>query len=147
MRTLVSVPGERQIDASSDAVWSVVSDPAMHERLDPRCRLESTSGDAGQVGSEYVLVVKAGRFTKVRLRYVVVESEPNSRLVANVSRSGRQQGEQRAELSPDGLGTNLRWTVSVSVPSFTARLAARASERQLTEWLAAVEREAVRMDS
>ena len=65
---MVSVTQERRISATPDAVWYVISTPEMHERLDARCHLESTTG-GGDVGSEYVLVVRAG-LARARLRYV-----------------------------------------------------------------------------
>lgn len=143
MRTSVSVTEERLIAASPAAVWSIVSDPAMHERLDPRCRLETASSEGDQVPSEYVLVVQAGALTKVRLRYFIVDAEPNVRWMAEVSRGGKAQGEQRAELSSSGEGTLLRWMVTLWTGRLTRRLTAASCERQLRTWLAAVEREAV----
>lgn len=38
----------------------MVSDPVMHERLDPRCRLVSATGKTGEPGSGYELTVRAG---------------------------------------------------------------------------------------
>lgn len=142
MRKPVSLTEERTIAASPAAVWSVISDPVMHERLDPRCRLGSTSGTTGEVGSRYELTVRAGALTKVRLQYDVVEAEPEARWAAAVSRDGRPQGEQRAEMSPSEGGTLLRWTVTMMAGGLTCRLAAASGRQQLRTWLAAVEREA-----
>lgn len=143
MRTPLEVTEECTIAASTNVVWSVISSPAMHERLDPRCRLESTSGEAGQVSSEYLLTVRAGLFARFRLRYVIVDAEPSTRLVAEVSRGEKRAGEQRAELVPDGAGTLLRWTVVQWVSSPARRIAEATTRRQLTTWLEAVEREAL----
>ena len=73
---MISVTQERRISATPDAVWYVISTPEMHERLDARCHLESTTG-GGDVGSEYVLVVRAG-LARARLRYVVREAIPEA---------------------------------------------------------------------
>lgn len=119
----------------------------MHERLDARCRLESTSGGDGLVSSEYVVALSAGGHRTIRLRYVVVDAEPNVRLVAKVSRDGKDQGEQRAELSPIDGGTQLRWTVTFPAGRLARRLVVAVAGRQLRTWLAAVEREAVAASS
>ena len=115
----------------------------MHERLDPRCRLESWSGEPGQVSSEYVLAVNAGLFASFRLRYLIVDAEAPSRLAAEVTRGGKRAGEQRAELVPDGSGTLLRWTTVLWVGPRTRRIAEATSRKQLKTWLDAVEREAL----
>jgi uncharacterized protein YndB with AHSA1/START domain len=138
----VSVAKERLIAADPAAVWFVVSNPAMHERLDARSRLESTVGNDGQIGSEYVVVFSAG--AKFRIRYVIVDAEPNVRLVAAVSTGGTKQ-EQRADIWPTGEGTLLRFTVTLPAPWFvlTRRTVTRAVARQMEKWLSAVEREAL----
>jgi hypothetical protein len=66
---------------AADAVWSVISTPAMHERLDARLRLESSTGDNGSLLSEYVLAMSRGSRASVHLRYVIVDAEQNVRLV------------------------------------------------------------------
>lgn len=141
----MSVTEERLIAASPAAVWSVVSNPAIHPRLDARSQLESTVGDAGQPSSEYVLVVGAAAGIKVRLRYMIVDAQPNVRLVAAVSRDGKNHSEQRAEIWPNRDGTLLRWTVTAPgglLPP-TRRLLAVVMAHQLRTWLLAVEREAL----
>lgn len=140
----VSVTEERLIAAPPAAVWFVVSNPAMHERLDSRSRLESSVGNDGQIGSEYVVVFRAGVGVKFRVRYLIVDAEPNVRLAATVSAGGTVQ-EQRADIWSTGGGTLLRWTVTYSAPWFgpTRRIMASAVARQTRKWLSAVEREAL----
>jgi carbon monoxide dehydrogenase subunit G len=137
----VSVTRERHIPATPDAIWSVISTPEMHERLDSRCHLESATGDGG-AGSEYVLVVRAG-LIKTRLRYVVRESVPERRWIAEVDRGGSAAGVQHADLSRDEAGTLLRWNVTLSAGRLTRHLVTRSCERELERWLAAVDREAL----
>ena len=96
MKSMISVTQERSISATPDAVWYVISTPEMHERLDSRCQLESATGD-GDVGSEYVLVVRAG-LARARLRYVVREAIPEAMWVAEVDRGGKEAGVQHAQL-------------------------------------------------
>lgn len=134
----MSVTRQQRIAATPAVVWEVVADPSMQERLDRRCHLESTSGDWRSVGSEFVLVARGAR-----LRYVVSDAEPGVRWTATVERAGRQAGVQSGELSADGPGTLLRWTVTLSVGPLLRRLAERSCERELSRWLAAVEREAL----
>ncbi|SDC96501.1 SRPBCC family protein [Nocardioides lianchengensis] len=142
MRTDVAVTQERLIPTRPAAVWSVVADPAMQERLDGRVRLESSSGADGEVGSGYVLAIRVAPLVKMRLTYDVVEADPESRLVAHVTRKGVRYGEQHAELTSGPDGTLLRWTVVVSVGPVTARIAEQSVAQQLTPWLDAVAREA-----
>ena len=138
---MVSVTRERRISATPDAVWHVISTPEMHERLDARCRLESTTGDGG-VGSEYNLVVRAG-LARARLRYVVTEAIPDVRWAAEIGRGGNAVGLQQAELVGDEAGTLLRWTVAVPTRRWTRSLVASSCERELEKWLGAVDHEAV----
>jgi len=143
MRTDVSVTQERQLAADPAAVWSVISDPAMHERLDARARLESRSGEDGEAGSGYVLAMRVAPLVKIRLQYDIVEAEREKRLVAHVTRKNSRYGEQQAELTSGPDGTLLRWTVVLSVGPVTARVAEQSIAQQLTPWLEAVEREAL----
>ena len=110
VKSMVSVTQERRIAATPAAVWYVIATPEMHEHLDPRCHLESTTGN-GDVGSEYVLDIHAGR-ARARLRYVVVEAIPETRWAAEITLAGKDAGAQRAELLPEAEGTLLRWTVT-----------------------------------
>lgn len=109
----------------------------MYERLDPRCHLVSTTGN-GDVGSEYVLNVRAG-LVQARLRYVVRETVPETRWVAQIDRAGKDAGIQDAELVPETAGTLLRWTVTLPTGRLTRRLVAASCERELDKWLAAVD--------
>jgi len=136
VKSTVSVTREQRIQAPRADVWAMIADPNMQERLDPRCRAVSATGDWRSVGSEFILAVRG-----VRLRYVVVEADAAVRWVANVQRGGKQVAIQRGELSGDGADTLLRWTVTISAGPLTRRLAARSCERELPRWLAAVERE------
>jgi len=131
-----SVAREQRIAAFPDDVWAVVADPSMQPRLDPRCTLESTTGDWGNVGTEFVLVMRG-----VRLRYMVAESVLGVRWVAEVDRRGKRAAVQQGELSTDGTTTLLRWTVTAWAGPLTRRLAERACESELPRWLTAVERE------
>lgn len=143
MRVPVSVTQDQPIAAAPAAVWAVVSDPAMHERLDRRVRLERGSGVSGEVGSHYEVSIRSGVFTRVRLRYDVVEAQPQRRLAVCITRGGRPQAEQLAELIPRGDHTLLRWTAMVLTASWARRLVEATNPRQLKVWLAAVEREAL----
>jgi carbon monoxide dehydrogenase subunit G len=134
----MSVMQERRIPATPAAVWYVISTPEMHDRLDPRCHLESTTGN-GDVGSEYVLNVGAG-LAQARLHYVVREAIPQTRWVAEMDRAGKYAGVQCAELEPETAGTLLRWTVTQPTGRLTRRLVTAWCERELDKWLAAVER-------
>lgn len=142
MRTALEVTQARSIAAPPDAVWAVISRPAMHERLDRRLSLVSASGEDGQVSSEYVLRYRSGLLT-VRMRYVVIESDPPARLVAEVSRGEKKLAEQRGEVEPAGDGSLLRWTVVQWVGPLTRRFAEASCEKQLKLWLDAVERESL----
>jgi carbon monoxide dehydrogenase subunit G len=143
MRTSLEVTAEQSIAASPDVVWSLLADPATYPRLDKRYRLESTSGEAGTVSSEYLLAVKAGLFTKVRFRFVVVEAERPTRLVTESWRGEKPAGGQRAEIRPEGEGTKLYWTAVLWVWPRTRRFVAASSRQRLKTWLADVEREAL----
>lgn len=138
MKSTVSVTQERRIAATPAAVWYVISTPEMHDRLDPRCHLESTTGN-GDVGSAYVLNVRAG-LLRARLRYIIREAIPETRWVAEVDRAGKDAGVQRAELVPEAAGTLLRWTVTQPSDRLTRRLVTAWCERELDTWLAAVDR-------
>lgn len=134
---------ERLIDADPQVVWSVIAEPAMQERIDPRCRVEFVSGGAGEMSSEYVLAFRSGSLGVTRLRYVVVDAEPGVRWVAAVERGGKAHGEQRAELSTSPNGTLLRWTVTMWAGALNRPLFTATCRRALPKWLAALEREAV----
>lgn len=110
----------------------------MQERLEPRCRVESATGDWRAAGSEFTLNVRG-----VRLRYAVTQAEPGVRWAASVDRAGKQAGAQGGELIAHGTGTLLRWTVTISAGPLVRRLAKRSCERELSRWLSAVEREAL----
>jgi carbon monoxide dehydrogenase subunit G len=138
VKSTVSVTQERRIAATPVAVWYVISTPEMHERLDPRCHLQSTTGN-GDVGSEYVLDVRAG-LARARLRYVVCEAIPETRWVAEIDRAGKAAGVQCAELVPETAGTLLRWTVTLPTARLTRRLVTAWCGRELDKWLAAVDR-------
>jgi len=137
VKSTVSVTQERRIAATPAAVWYVISTPQMHERLDPRCRLESTTGN-GDGGSEFVLNIRAG-LARARLRYLIREAIPETRWVAEVYRAGKDAGVQRAELRPETAGTVLRWTVTLPTGRLTRRLVTASCERELDKWLAAVD--------
>jgi carbon monoxide dehydrogenase subunit G len=137
VKSTVSVTQERRIAATPVAVWYVIATPEMHERLDPRCHLESTTGN-GDVGSEYILNVRVG-LARARLRYVVREAIPETRWVAEIDRAGKDAGVQRAELTPETAGTLLRWTVTLPTGRLTRRLVTASCERELDKWLAAVD--------
>jgi carbon monoxide dehydrogenase subunit G len=141
VKSTVSVTQERHISATPDAVWSVITAPEMHERLDSRCHLESTTG-GGEVGSEYVLLVRAG-LARARLRYVVREAIRETRWIADIHRGGKQAGVQHAELKRAETGTLLRWTVTMPTGRLTRRLVTASCERELEKWLAAVDHEAL----
>lgn len=134
----MSVTREQRISAAPLVVWAIVADPTMQERLDPRCRVESATGDWRAAGSEFILNVRG-----VRLRYVVTQAEPGIRWAASVDRAGKRAGAQGGELAADGTDTLLRWTVNISAGPLVRRLAKRACERELPKWLGAVEREAL----
>lgn len=136
VKNSVSVTCVQRIAATPAEVWAVVADPHMQERLEPRCRLESTTGDWRTAGSEFTLAVRG-----VRLRYVVVEADPGVCWVAQVERSGKRAAIQTGELSAGEAGMMLCWTVTVSVGPLMRWLAQRSCERELLRWLAAVERE------
>ena len=138
---MISVTQERRISATPDAVWYVISTPEMHERLDSRCQLESATGD-GDVGSEYVLVVRAG-LARARLRYVVREAIPEAMWAAEVDRGGKEAGVQHAQLVREDAGTMLRCTVSLPTGRLSRRLVTASCERELEKWLAAVDQEAL----
>lgn len=141
MKSMISVTQERSISATPDAVWYVISTPEMHERLDFRCQLVSATGD-GDVGSEYVLVVRAG-LARARLRYVVREAIPEAMWVAEVDRGGKEAGVQHAQLVREEAGTMLRWTVTLPTGRLSRRLVTASCERELEKWLAAVDQEAL----
>lgn len=138
VKSTVSVTQERRIAATPAVVWYVISTPEMHDRLDPRCHLESATGN-GDVGSEYVLNVRAG-LAQARLHYVVREAIPQTRWVAEMDRAGEYAGVQCAELVPETAGTLLRWTVTQPTSRLTRRLVTAWCERELDKWLAAVDR-------
>ncbi|WP_158647473.1 SRPBCC domain-containing protein [Actinoplanes sp. ATCC 53533] len=138
MKSTVSVTQERRIAATPAVVWYVISTPEMHDRLDPRCHLESATGN-GDVGSEYVLNVRAG-LAQARLHYVVREAIPQTRWVAEMDRAGEYAGVQCAELVPETAGTLLRWTVTQPTGRLTRRLVTAWCERELDKWLAAIDR-------
>jgi carbon monoxide dehydrogenase subunit G len=140
VKSTVSVTQQRHIAATPAAVWYVISTPEMHERLDPRCHLESTTG-SGDVGSEFVLNLRAG-LARARLRYMVREAIPKTRWVAEIDRAGKGAGVQSAELVPEKAGTLLRWTVTLRTGSLTRRLVTASCERELDKWLAAVDHHA-----
>ena len=136
VKSTVSVTREQRISATPADVWAIVADPSMQERLDPRCRVESVTGDWWRAGAEFIVIVRG-----VRLRYVVTEAVPGFRWTANVGRGGKHTAVQSGELIGDGPGTLLRWTVGVSAGPLMRRLVERTCERELPHWLAAVERE------
>jgi carbon monoxide dehydrogenase subunit G len=135
----VSVTQERLIRTTPDNVWSVITAPEMHERLDSRCALGPVNGN---VGSDYELVVRAGA-SKARLRYRIREVAIERRWAADVERGGKSAGTQEADLSPEGQATLLRWTVTLPTTRLTRRLVAASCDRELKQWLAAVERESL----
>lgn len=137
-----SVSEERSIAATPSAVWAVISDPARHERLDPRVRLVSRTGEDGQVGSGYVLTLRYWIVMRIRIRYVIVDADTESRLVAHMSRDDRRVIEQHADLVADPAGSRLRWTMVSPLGPFSRWVARRTAPRELTTWLDAVEREA-----
>lgn len=136
MKDSVSVTRERSIAAPAADIWRVVADPTIQERLSPRCRLESATGDWRLVNSEFTLKVRGAR-----LRYVVIEADPGARWVAQVEHGKKKVGAQIGELSADQTGTLLRWTVTSSAGPLMRRVARRSCERELPRWLAQVERE------
>ena len=133
MKSTVSVTQERRIAAAPAAVWYVVTTPQMYERLDPRCHLESTTGN-GEVGSQYVFTVRAS-LARARLHYLIREA----RWMAEVDRAGKHAGVQRAELLPDTAGTLLRWTVDMPTGRLTRRLVTASCKRELNKWLTTVD--------
>jgi carbon monoxide dehydrogenase subunit G len=143
VKSTVSVTQERRIAASPATVWYLISTPEMHDRLDPRCHLESTTGN-GDVGSEYVLNVRAG-LAQARLRYVVREAIPEKTWVAEIDRAGKDAGVQPAELIPQTAGTLLRWTVTLPTGRLTRCLVTAWCERELDKWLGAVDRHSLSM--
>lgn len=142
VKPTVSVTQERHISATPDAVWFVISTPKMHERLDSRCHLESTTGGDGEAGSEYVLVVRAG-LARARLRYLVREAVQEKSWTADVDRGGKKTAVQQAHLLREEAGTSLRWTVTLSTGRLTRPLVAASCERELKKWLTAVDRESL----
>ncbi|GIF20037.1 hypothetical protein Ate02nite_27670 [Paractinoplanes tereljensis] len=137
VKSTVSVTQERRIAAAPGAVWYVVTTPQMYEQLDPRCHLESATGN-GEVGSQYVFTVRAG-LARARLHYVIREATPDARWMAEVDRAGKHAGVQRAELLPDTAGTLLRWTVDMPTGRLTRRLVTASCKRELSKWLTTVD--------
>jgi len=138
VKSEASVTQQLRIRAGQAAVWDVIADPSMQERLDPRSRVDSASGDWKCAGSEFTLVVRGSR-----VRYVVVQAEPGFRWVSRVEHSGKQIAVQRAELTTSGADTLLHWTVTVSLGSVQRWLWKWSCKREMPRWLAAVEREAI----
>jgi hypothetical protein len=131
-----SVTQELRVRADPAAVWSVIADPSMHERLDPRSRIDSTSGDWRCAGSEFILMTRGSR-----VRYLVVQAEPGLRWMARAEHNGKQLAVLRAELTTSGADALLRWTVTVSLGRVRRWLWKRSCERDMPRWLAAVEGE------
>ena len=127
---------EVRIGADPVAVWSVIADPSMQERLDPRCRVDSALGDWRVAGSEFTIVVR-----RARLRYLVIQAEPGFRWLTRVEHNGKQVAVQRGELTTSEADTLLSWTVTVSVSRLQRWLWERSCKREMPRWLAAVERE------
>lgn len=109
----------------------------MYERLDPRCHLDSATGN-GEVGSQYIFTVRAG-LARARLHYVIREAIPAARWMAEVHRAGKHAGVQRAQLLPDSAGTPLRWTVDMPAGRLTRRLVTASCKRELNKWLTTVD--------
>lgn len=87
MKSTVAVTRKRHISPTPDVVWSVITTPEMHVRLDSRCHLESATGGS-EAGSEYVVTVRAG-VGSTRLRYVIREAIRETRWIADVGRGGK----------------------------------------------------------
>jgi len=100
MKSAVSVTKERRIAAAPDVIWRVISTPQMHERLDPRCCVESTTGGYG-AGSQYVFVVRTG-LKLARLRSVVREAIPHTKWIADVDKAGSMLGSSTPNSSVKG---------------------------------------------
>lgn len=82
MKSTLSVTQERRIATAPDVVWRAISTSQMHERLDPRSRVESTTGKYGATGSQYVLVVRTD-LASARLRYVVRQAILHTKGIAD----------------------------------------------------------------
>ena len=142
-REPVVVVRERAIVAPVAAVWSVIADPAVLARLDPRLCLVSAEGEPGAVGSTYALAMRAGAWTRVTTTTLVTDAEPAVRIVSESSFRGRVLGEQRGDLRTQGDAVVLRWTVTQWPNRLLRSAAVRTAERELPLWLEAVERAAV----
>ncbi len=137
----LTVTEEIVVGASPGAVWTVLTDPALHPELDPRCRLRSTAGTPGTVGSSYVLMVTPARGRPTALEYRLSEVVSERFLNFQVHRpDGVWQTEQRAELIAEGDGVRLRWSIGIDARWVNRPLYRRACARELPTWLAAVDR-------
>lgn len=76
-----SLTFERRIPAGTEAVWAVLTDPHAMTRADRSARVVSTSGNPGEVGSRYNVVVLG-----VTLERVVTEAVAGRRLVLQAAR-------------------------------------------------------------
>lgn len=134
-----------RIDASADAVWTVLTDPAFVERLEPRARLISSEGAPGKPGARTRV-----RLLGVVMDQVVVEAVVGEQLIfAGQSASdGRQTAEQRADLRQDGGSVVLTWTVTQGrAPAVVRWLSATMCRFALRKWLARVRHESTSLTS
>lgn len=136
MATL-SVVREVQIDATPEAVWTVLATPQLQPILEPSARLIEEAGDTGMLGSTYDLKIH-GR----RLQYRVEGSEFGKTYAVSIAVGGRPVSAQVGTIRPDGAGCSLTWTVQTEVPLLLRPLARATCNKELPRWLSAVARRA-----
>jgi hypothetical protein len=128
----------RRIEASTDAVWAVISDPYAMVKTDPHVQVVSTYGVPGEVGSRYR--VKGHGLTMER---EIVEAVAGERLAfRQVYKDGRPGPEQRGDLRRDGDATVLTWTVTEPpLPWGLSRVSALTIRFGVPRWLSRLERQ------
>jgi uncharacterized protein YndB with AHSA1/START domain len=100
---------DRHIEATPEAVWSVIADPHAMVAMQRHTRVISTEGEPGEVGSRYRAV---SRFTPGTMEAVVAEAVVGRRLVVQqiFPPTGVVICIETADLRREGEGTLLTWT-------------------------------------
>jgi hypothetical protein len=133
---------ERRIEASVEAVWSIISDPHAMVRTDPHTRVVSTHGVAGEVGSGYTVVSHGLRMERVVIESVVGELFVVRQLFKNKTEH-HECPEQRGELRRDGDATLLMWTLSEPpLPRLVQRASNLITRFGVPRWLSRLESQA-----
>jgi hypothetical protein len=133
---------ERRIEASVEAVWSIISDPYAMVRTDPHTRVVSTHGGAGEAGSGYTVVSHGLSMERVVVESVVGELFVIRQVFKNKTER-HECPEQRGELRRDGDATLLTWTLSEPVlPGLVRPVAYLTTRFGVPRWLSRLEREA-----